>query len=165
MIPYYNFQNSYAQSLKNIIEQANGQLQQIQNQPMPQPITQNFQLTQGGNLKLVNSFEDVQKEMVITDTYFLSNENLWIKKTNGDIRTFMVKEVKPKDEKDLLIEKLQKQISELKGENYECNESDGELLSVEQNADNISGVGEKVATSKSSNVSNVSNGKTTKRKS
>ena len=112
MIPYYNFQNSYAQSLKNIIEQANGQLQQIQNQPIPQPITQNFQLTQGGNLKLVNSFEDVQKEMVITDTYFLSNENLWIKKTNGDIRTFTVKEVKPKDEKDLLIEKLQKQISE-----------------------------------------------------
>ncbi len=173
MIPYYNFQNqnAYAQSLKNIIEQANGQLQQIQNQPIPvqQPtnLTQNFQLanTSGGNLKLVNSFDDVQKEVVISDTYFLSNENLWLKKANGDIRTFSIKEIKPKDEKDLIIERLQQEILILKGEGNECIESNGELLSKQPNANNVSELGETITTNGSANVSNVSTSKTTKRKS
>ena len=174
MIPYYNLQNqnAYAQSLKNIIEQANGQLQQIQNQPIPvqQPtnLTQNFQLanTTGGNLKKVNSFEEVQKEMILNDTYFLSNENLWLKKPNGDIRTFSIKEIKPKDEKDLLIEKLQQEILDLKGEiNNESIKSNGELLSKQPNADNVSELGETITTNGSTNVSNVSTSKTTKRKS
>lgn len=130
MLPYFT-QSSYEQSLKNIIEQANGQLQQMQTQKIQPPITQNFQLAGNfaSNFKLVNDIEDVKKEVVISDTYFLENSllHLFIKNTKGDIRTFNLEEIIPKDEKDILIEKLQEEIKELKGGNKHDRQDDKQL--------------------------------------
>ena len=45
MFPY-NTRQSYEQNLRNIIDQANNQLQQLQSQqPVPTNLTQNFQIT------------------------------------------------------------------------------------------------------------------------
>lgn len=83
MPPYqYNSmmaQNNYEQSLKNIINQANSQLQQIKNQPAPvmpqQPITQNFQLAPNPTnneleSKYANSIDEVKNTFVVKTGIF-----------------------------------------------------------------------------------------------
>ena len=108
----FNPMLQYEQSLKSIIDQANGQLNQLHTSP----ITQNFQLSPLNNFRIINSKEDVEKEMVLNDTYFLGKEltSFWIKNSRGDIRSFELTEIIPKTEKDLLIEKLQKELEEMK---------------------------------------------------
>ena len=94
--------------------------QQIQ-QPAPQPtnLTQNFQIAPTNNnvIKYANSMEEVQRNMVIGDTPFFSNDMsvVWIKNTKNEIKTYELTEIIPKDEKDLQIEYLQAQVNELKG--------------------------------------------------
>ena len=167
MIPYFNYagmqsRDAYEQSLKNVIEQATGQLQQIHNQPIPtQPtnLTQNFQIasSNGNNLKIVNGLDDVQKEIVIADTFFISKSmtDMWIKSTNGNIRTFQVQEIVPKDEKDIMIESLQKQIEDLKGGMYRDSDSSNGKQFID----------EQTTASESQNDGNVAVSKTSKRKS
>lgn len=109
------YQDNYLKQLYNMQDQINAQIQQAQRQPT---VTQNFQIApQQSTFKIVKGEDDVSKELVIADTYFLSNDNsmLWIKNARGDIRKFCLEEVIQKDEKDILIEKLQKQIEEMKG--------------------------------------------------
>jgi hypothetical protein len=110
----------YEQSLKSIIDQANGQLNQLHTSP----ITQNFQLSPISNFKIIGTREDVDKEMVLNDTYFLGKDlkDFWIKNSRGDVRSFELNEIIPKDEKDILIEKLQKQIEEMRLSDRTTNE-------------------------------------------
>lgn len=123
----FNPMLQYEQSLKSIIDQANGQLNQLHTSP----ITQNFQLSPINNFRIVNSMEDVQKEMVLNDTYFLGKDlnDFWIKNSRGDIRTFELKELIPKDDKDILIEKLQKELEEMKANATTVNEPTSEKQS------------------------------------
>ena len=113
---------SYEQNLRNIIEQANGQLQQLQNQqPVPTNLTQNFQITpQASNpnelqSSYVSSVEEVRNTFMSKNGVFVNKEltTLWFKDTKGDIRTFTLSEIIEKDEKDIEIEELKKQIAEL----------------------------------------------------
>ena len=135
----------------------------------PANLTQNFQLASNSvnNIKSANNIGDVQKYIVVTDTYFFNNDmtEMWIKNAKGNIRTFNMMEVIPKDEKDLLIEKLQKQIAELKGGNLnEPIKSDEELL-YEQPITNVDKpIGKSTKTIKPTDVSDISNSKATKRK-
>jgi hypothetical protein len=93
---------------------------QIQ-QPIQQPtnLTQNFQLAPTNNsvIRYADSMEDVEKNMVIGETPFFSNDMsvVWIKKINGEIKTYELNEIIKKDEKDLIIESLQIQLNEMKG--------------------------------------------------
>ena len=93
--------------------------QTIPQAPMPTNLTQNFQLapTNQNAIKYANSIDEVNKSIVIGDTPFFSNDMsvLWLKDTKGNIKTFELNEIIPKDEKDLMIENLQLQIQELKG--------------------------------------------------
>lgn len=177
MFPYQPYQygamlqnqNAYEQSLKNIIDQANNQLQQLQNQnasqqaamqAIPTNLTQNFQLANNNtqsNLKFVNNIDDVQKEIVLIDTYFLTNDmsTLWIKNPKGDIRTFKLKEIIQKDEKDNLIDNLQKQVNELKEVINNANEQ----------SDVSSTNDESTSTEKSSSIQSITTGSAAKRKS
>ena len=170
----YMMQGNYVTELQNMRDRIDNQIQQVQNQQrnMQQPtnLTQNFQLAPNNtsNVKFVNSIEDVQKELVVLDTYFFNNDitNLWIKNTKGDIRIFDVKEIIPKDEKDILIENLQKQLNELKGGNLnEYNKSNDEQLYKQPNTEYNTSTRKQVETNESSNVSSISNSKTTKYKS
>lgn len=90
------------------------------NQPVNPPtnLTQNFQLApQRDVIKYANSMDEVQRDLVLGDTpYFAKDMSVvWVKNTKGDIKTYELTEIIPKDEKDLKIEYLQAQIEELKG--------------------------------------------------
>ena len=88
------------------------------NQPtQPTPITQNIQLspTHTG-MRFVNSIDDVRKELVYYETPYFSRDMsvMWIKNVKGEITPYEIKKIVYKDEKDLQMEKLQKEIDELK---------------------------------------------------
>lgn len=102
------------------IDRINSQIADLERmkQQLPQqvPITQNFQLAPQSGLKYANSIDEVQKESVYTDTPYFSKDFsvLWLKNQKGEIKTYELKELIEKDEKDLVIESLQLQINEMK---------------------------------------------------
>lgn len=113
------FNNPYMQQQN--VERINEQIKQLENiktqmqQPL-QPITQNFQLAPNREMRYANSLEEVQKESVYTNTPFFSKDMsvLWVKNSTGDVKTYELKEIINKDEKDLKIEFLMAQIEDLK---------------------------------------------------
>lgn len=117
------------------------------NQPMPQqptPITQNIQLspTHTG-MRFVNSIDDIRKELVYFETPYFSRDMsiMWIKNVKGEITPYEIKKIEYKDEKELQMERMQKEIEELK-----------EKLNEKSSNTNDN---EPVENEKSSNVSNV----------
>ena len=93
--------------------------QQLQQPQQPTNLTQNFQLAPQNRdvIKYASSIDEVNRDMVIGDTPYFSKDMsvVWIKNTKGEIKTYELNEIIPKDEKDLQIEYLQSQIEELKG--------------------------------------------------
>lgn len=102
------------------LERLKSQIQQPTQPAQPTNLTQNFQLapTNRDVIKYASSLDEVQRDMVIGDTPFFSKDMsvVWIKNTKGDIKTYELNEIVPKDAKDMQIEYLQAQIEELKGE-------------------------------------------------
>lgn len=120
----YNYLNPYNRQAD--LDRINAQMNelekikaQMQQQPMQPNINQTFQLapTNSHTMRYANTIEDVNKETVYFDTPFFSKDMsvLWIKGVSGNIKTYELSEILPKDEKDLQIEYLQSQIEELKG--------------------------------------------------
>ena len=182
MVNYYNpylTRNNQLTELQNMRDSLNNQIQQMQQQsipqiPQPTNLTQNFQLAPNNNtsnLRIIDNENDVQKEIVLTDTYFLLKDNstMWIKNAKGDIRSFTVEEIIPKDDKDILIEKLQKEIEQLKGGNVNANREYSkpvnEQLYDQSSKWDVESVGNEIKTDQSTDVSTISNSKTAKRKS
>ena len=112
--------------------------------PNVQPITQNFQLAPQNVIRYANSIDEVNKEYVIGDTPFFTKDLsiLWIKSQSGTVKSYELKEIVEKDDKDLQIEFLQEQINEMR-ERYELNDNSTKSTK-----------GEKPATSKSNTKSN-----------
>lgn len=120
---------AYYMNTQNSIDRIDGQIKELENmrsqlQRVSQPsINQTFQLAPNmqGGIKYVNSIDDVSKELVFNDTVFLNKEfnKLWLKNAKGEIKSYELKEVIIKDEKDLIIEALQNQIKEMKGDKDE----------------------------------------------
>lgn len=102
----------------NDLEKLKSQMQQPMQQN-PTSLTQNFQLAPQNHdvIKYASSMEEVQRDMVIGDTPYFSKDMsvVWIKNTKGEIKTYELNEIIPKDEKDLQIEILTAKINELKG--------------------------------------------------
>ena len=162
MIKVFNtpYNNAYSSQfnidrIDNQIAELNkikNQYQQQLNQPQtPTNLTQNFQLAPVNRevIRYANSIEDVQKDSVIGETpYFSKDMNVvWIKNIKGDIRTYELNEIIQKDDKDIQIDLLKAQISELKGmiNNAKPNDDD---------------VNEPIESKKSTNVSNGGTSKT-----
>lgn len=114
--------------------------QQLQQPQQPTNLTQNFQLTPQNNnvIRYAGSMEEVQRDMVIGDTPYFSKDMsvVWVKSTNGNIKTYELNEIIPKDEKDLKIEFLQAQIEELK-KGMKKDESDTNI--IESNTNSVEG--------------------------
>ena len=123
----YNNPYSSAYNPQVSIDRINSQIaelekikQQISQQPIHQPtnLTQNFQLVPANQsaIRYATSMGDVEKESVMNDTPYFSKDMsvVWIKNTKGEIKTYELTEIIPKDNKDLQIEYLQAQIEELK---------------------------------------------------
>lgn len=150
------FGNAYMQNAYNPqdnIDRINNQIIQLENmkkqiqQPVQQPtnLTQNFQLAPTRDfIRYANNIDEVSKNTVVGDTPFFSRDMsvLWIKNSNGEIKTYELNEVVLKDEKDMKIDFLMAQIEELKKGmiKYEHDES----------------INESVENEKSTNVSTIS---------
>lgn len=168
--PYY--QNIYSQQA-NIdrineqitqLEKMKQQMQQPVQQPQPTNLTQNFQLAPTNHgMRFVNTIDDVNKEVVYYDTPYFSKDMtvLWVKNAKGDIKSYELNEIIPKDAKDLQIEFLQSQIEELKGKIE--NDANVTNVNAKQNTTNTSTMdstnGEELESNKSSSVSKVSRSK------
>lgn len=141
--PYYQNNQYYMQNmqdLQNMKERIDKQMQQMQQfnqnqiqnqQPIPQ-INQSFQLAP--NLtnnelesKYVNNIDEVKGIFVMKTGVFLNKElnTLWIKNTNGDIRTFELNELVEIDPKDREIAMLKQELEKMK-----------EMISNESNGNN-----------------------------
>ncbi len=111
-----NQQNMYEQ-IDNQINQLQQMREQIKNNAQQPAINQTFQLAPTHNgMKYANTLDEVNKEIVYVDTPFFSKDLsvLWVKNSNGEIKTYELKEIIQKDEKDLKIDYLMAQIEELK---------------------------------------------------
>ena len=134
----------------NNLERMKAQMQQ----PVQQPtnLTQNFQIapTNREIIRYANSIEEVQRDLVIGDTPYFSKDMsvVWIKNTKGEIKTYELTEIIPKDEKDIKIEFLEAQIKELK---------EGMKVNAKSNDDDVD---EPIESKKPSNVSNGGASKT-----
>lgn len=162
--------NTNQQNFNERIDNEIAKLQQMKNnnnQQIP-AINQTFQLAPQANLlKIVNNIEDVKKELAIGDTPFINNDYsiLWIKNAKGEIRTFNLEEIKPKDEKDMIIEDLKFQIYNLNNKIQEMNlneqyndKANDEQYNEQQSKQYIDSI-------KTKTTSNVSNNRTSKSKS
>lgn len=141
--PYYQNNQYYMQNmqdLQNMKEKIDRQMQQMQQlnqnqmqqQPTPTNLTQNFQLAPNSNnneleSKYVNNIDEVKGIFVMKTGVFLNKElnTLWIKNTNGDIRTFELNELVEIDPKDREIALLKQELEKMK-----------EMISNESNGNN-----------------------------
>ena len=128
--PYYPNNQLYMQNmqdLQNMREKIDRQMQQMQQlnqmqqQPTPTNLTQNFQLAPNPSnneleSKYVNNIDEVKNTFVMKTGVFLNKElnTLWIKNTNGDIRTFELNEIIPQDPKDIEINNLKKELQRMR---------------------------------------------------
>ena len=83
--------------------------------------------SQASSIRYAESIDDVKREMIFMDTLFVNRAftNMWYKTPTGAIKTYMLEEFIPKDEKDIKIEKLESEIKELKEQRkYEPSRTD-----------------------------------------
>ncbi len=125
--PMFGNNNQYymqdLQNMRDRIDSQMRQMQQIQNQQqVPQPITQNFQLAPNPTnneleSKYVNNIDEVRNTFVMKTGIFTDKNfsNIWVKDVTGKIRTFRTEEVVEMDEKDKEIYELKKEIESMKG--------------------------------------------------
>jgi len=152
---YGNYMNSFNQ--QSNLDRINNQIAELEKiranlqQPV-QPITQNFQLAPTATIKYAHNIDEVLKTSVVVDTPFFSQDMsvLWVKNASGDVKSYELKEIIKKDEKDLQIEFLKAKIDELeKGMKSNAKSNDDDVDEPNQ------GKG----------PTNVSNGRTSKAKS
>ena len=159
--------NLNQQSVSDRIDSQIAQLQQMKEQMKnnQQPaINQTFQLAPNTHgIRFANTIEDVKKEMIYFETPFFSKDMsvVWIKNSKGDIKTYELTEIIPKDEKDIQIEYLQTQIEELKG--MIKNDANVTNVDAEQNATNTTEydepIRETIKGTKPSSISKISGSK------
>lgn len=109
---------------KQILEERN-KIAELERQKMqalytpPTILNQTIQAgPQSNGIKYAESIDEVNREMVFTDTLFINKgfTNLWFKNPRGEVKTYLLEEFIPKDEKDIKIENLEKQLNDLKKE-------------------------------------------------
>lgn len=149
------YNNPYIQNGYNTqanLDRINAQINELEKmrtqmqQPIQQPtnLTQNFQLapTNRDVIRYASSMEEVQRDMVIGDTPYFSKDMsvVWIKNTKGEIKTYELTEIIPKDDKDIQIEMLKAQINEMKGmiENARSNDEHADESVESKESTNVS---------------------------
>jgi hypothetical protein len=110
--------------INNQIKELENMKLQFQNVPQQQPTTtpsinQTFQLapnSQNAGVRYAQDINEVQKEFVVGDTPFFDKNFsvMWLKNAKGEIKSYELKEIVERDEKDMIIESLQAQLNDLK---------------------------------------------------
>lgn len=164
--PYYNNQVNLDRVNSQIAELEKIKMQMQQPMAQPTNLTQNFQLapTSRDIIKYASSMEDVQKEMVIGDTPYFSKDMsvVWVKNTKGDIKTYELNEIVPKDAKDIQIDLLKNEIEELRKEMKKYDEHITNATSTEDTTNTQwydETNGEPIKESKPTGIQRISRGK------
>lgn len=141
--PYYQNNQYYMQNmqdLQNMREKIDRQMQQMQQlnqnqmqqQQQPVPITQNFQLAPNPTnneleSKYVNNIDEVRNTFVMKTGVFVNKDftSMWVKTTDGNIKTYELNEVIQQDPKDVEINNLKQELQRMK-----------EMISNESNGNN-----------------------------
>lgn len=149
-LPSYNSQ-FYMQDLQNMKDRIDNQMRQLQqqnqitSQQLQQPqIQQTFQLSNpNSNLsdfdgKYVENVEEVKNTLTLKNTLFMTKDlnNLWIKDASGNIRAFSLSEIVQRDEKDIEIDNLKKELSEMKAFVLSQNRQNSSSTNVQTNNPN-----------------------------
>lgn len=108
-------------------QQQQNQIQQQQAQPVipnsqPTNLTQNFQLAPQTNntseleSRYAENIDEVRNTFVMKTAIFAKKDYsiIWIKDVSGNIKTFKTEEVIERDEKDIQIQNLQRELAEMK---------------------------------------------------
>ena len=116
---------------------------QIQQPVQPTNLTQNFQIapTNKEVIKYANNIDEVNRDLVVGDTPYFSKDMsvVWIKNTKGEIKTYELNEIVPKDDKDIKIEFLMAEIEELKkGVKHESSNSNNDESIESKESSNVS---------------------------
>lgn len=166
---YNNLYNPYSvYNPQNDIDKINAQINDLEKRKsqiqQPVPITQNFQLAPSREvMKYASSIDDVQREIVIGDTPIFSKDMsvVWIKNVKGDIKTYELNEIIPKDEKDIQIEMLRNEIEQMKREmKNEANVRDVDATKITTNTSrDDEEFGATIEEDKSSSVQRISTSK------
>ena len=130
--PYYPNNQFYMQNmqdLQNMREKIDRQMQQMQQlnqnqmqqQQQPVPITQNFQLAPNPvnnelESKYANNIDEVRNTFVMKTGVFLNKDftSMWVKTTDGNIKTYELNEVIQQDPKDGEINNLKQEIQRMR---------------------------------------------------
>lgn len=132
--PYYPNNQFYMQNmqdLQNMREKIDRQMQQMQQlnqnqmqqqqQQQPVPITQNFQLAPNPvnnelESKYANSIDEVRNTFVMKTGVFVNKDftSMWVKTTDGNIKTYELNEVIQQDPKDVEINNLKQEIQRMR---------------------------------------------------
>ena len=123
----------------------------MQQQPTPTNLTQNFQLAPNPTnneleSKYANSLDEVRNTFVMKTGVFVNKDftSMWVKNTNGDIKTFELNEVIETDPKDIEINNLKQELQRMR-----------EMIANESNVNNSDINGEH----ESKNATKLSNNK------
>ena len=113
----YNYDKQIQEERNKIAELERQRMQAQFSQPtiLNQTIQAGMQPT---GIRYAESIDDVNKELVFLDTLFVNKDftNLWMKNPQGKVKTYLLEEFIPKDEKDIKIEMLENEIKKLKEE-------------------------------------------------
>lgn len=130
--PYYPNNQIYMQNmqdLQNMREKIDRQMQQMQQlnqnqmqqQQQPVPITQNFQLAPNPTnneleSKYANNIDEVRNTFVMKTGVFVNKDfsSMWVKTTDGNIKTYELNEVIQQDPKDVEINNLKQEIQRMR---------------------------------------------------
>jgi len=132
--PYNPYNQNNIQQMEQIRDQWDAKIQlaqqQQQNQMQQQqpisqgqvPITQNFQLAPQTNStselesKYAENIDEVKNTFVMKTAIFAKKDYsiIWVKDVSGNIKTFKTEEVIERDEKDIQIQSLQRELAEMK---------------------------------------------------
>lgn len=129
--PYYPNNQLYMQNmqdLQNMREKIDRQMQQMQQlnqnqmqQQQPVPITQNFQLAPNPTnneleSKYANNIDEVRNTFVMKTGVFVNKDftSMWVKTTDGNIKTYELNEVIQQDPKDVEINNLKLELQKMR---------------------------------------------------
>ena len=152
--PYYPNNQLYMQNmqdLQNMREKIDRQMQQMQQlnqnqmqQQQPVPITQNFQLAPNPTnneleSKYANNIDEVRNTFVMKTGVFVNKDftSMWVKTTDGNIKTYELNEVIQQDPKDVEINNLKKELQRMKemiANESNVNNSDNDESNESKNA-------------------------------
>ena len=160
--PYYPNNQLYMQNmqdLQNMREKIDRQMQQMQQlnqnqmqhqQPTPTNLTQNFQLAPNPTnneleSKYANNIDEVRNTFVMKTGVFVNKDftSMWVKTTDGNIKTYELNEVIQQDPKDVEINNLKQEIQKMReminyGNESNVNNSNNDESNESKNAKKLS---------------------------